>query len=160
MSTAESHHDADESDEMDTDADLEQVPDLDNDDFDDDAPIADDDFDDADDDLDVDADDDDDASITEPGDEDDTDDDDDEEEEEEDDDADEDDAEESLDVLLAREKAIDEDDLGRLAEESREGLTVRPALVGAGEFTCRSCYLVKRRAQLADEKRMLCFDCA
>lgn len=157
MSTAESHHDTDESDEMDTDADLDQLPDLDDDVIaDDDAPIADDDFDDADDDLDVDADDD--PSVTEPDDEGDSEDE--EEEEEDDDDADEDDAEESLDVLLAREKAIDEDDLGRLAEESRDGLTVRPALVGAGEFTCRSCYLVKRRAQLADEKRMLCFDCA
>ena len=28
------------------------------------------------------------------------------------------------------------------------------------EFTCRNCYLVKHRSQLADKKRMLCRDCA
>lgn len=70
-----------------------------------------------------------------------------------------DEGEESLDVLLAREKVLDEDDLGRIAEESRTALNVRPALIGADEFTCRSCFLVKRRAQLADEQRLLCFDC-
>lgn len=28
------------------------------------------------------------------------------------------------------------------------------------EFVCQSCYLVKARSQLADEKRMYCRDCA
>ena len=28
------------------------------------------------------------------------------------------------------------------------------------EFTCRKCYLVKLRTQLADKKRMYCRDCA
>jgi len=28
------------------------------------------------------------------------------------------------------------------------------------EFTCRKCYLVKHRSQLADKKRMYCRDCA
>ena len=27
------------------------------------------------------------------------------------------------------------------------------------EFTCRKCYLVKHRSQLADKKRMYCRDC-
>jgi hypothetical protein len=27
------------------------------------------------------------------------------------------------------------------------------------EFTCRNCYLVKHRSQLADKKRMFCRDC-
>jgi hypothetical protein len=31
---------------------------------------------------------------------------------------------------------------------------------GEGEFTCRSCFLVKRRAQLADATEMICLDCA
>jgi hypothetical protein len=31
---------------------------------------------------------------------------------------------------------------------------------GEGEFTCRSCFLVKRRAQLADAEEMICLDCA
>jgi hypothetical protein len=31
---------------------------------------------------------------------------------------------------------------------------------GEGEFTCRSCFLVKRRAQLADADAMICLDCA
>ena len=29
----------------------------------------------------------------------------------------------------------------------------------AKEFTCRKCYLVKHRSQLADKKRMYCRDC-
>lgn len=28
-----------------------------------------------------------------------------------------------------------------------------------GEFTCRSCFLVKHPSQLADARRMLCRDC-
>lgn len=81
------------------------------------------------------------------------------EDEDEDDDDEDDEAEESLDVLLAREKVIDEDDIARISDEARGGLTVRAVPVGAGEFTCQSCFLVKRRAQIADDKRMLCFDC-
>ena len=30
----------------------------------------------------------------------------------------------------------------------------------AKEFTCRKCYLVKHRSQLADKRRMYCRDCA
>ena len=28
------------------------------------------------------------------------------------------------------------------------------------EFTCMSCFLVHHRSQLADSKKMICFDCA
>lgn len=68
-------------------------------------------------------------------------------------------AEESLDVLLAREKVSDDDDLGRL-EEPRDVLTLPAPPIGAEEFTCRSCFLVKNRAQLADQDKLICFDCA
>lgn len=82
-------------------------------------------------------------------------------------DADDDDAEEdaapdeeegeaSLDELLQREKV--EEDPFRL-EEPKEGLKVVVSPISAGEFTCRSCFLVKNRAQLADEVEMLCVDC-
>ncbi len=91
------------------------------------------------------------------------DDDDDADLEEDDDDAAaaEDEGEESLDVLLAREKAAkdSDDDLGRL-EEPRDGLTVTATPIGADEFTCRSCFLVKNQAQLADGGTMICLDCA
>jgi hypothetical protein len=54
--------------------------------------------------------------------------------------------------------------LQRIAELARrhpkEALTASTSPIGAGEFTCRSCFLVKRRAQLADEKLQLCLDCA
>ena len=70
-----------------------------------------------------------------------------------------DEAEESLDVLLAREQGED-DAMVRLDDEPRDGLVSVTTPIGADEFTCRSCFLVKRRAQLADEKKMICFDCA
>ncbi len=89
---------------------------------------------------------------------DDDDDDDDDEDESDDEPAAEDEAEESLDVLLARE--VGDDDLVRLDDEPRDGLVSVTTPIGADEFTCQSCFLVKRRAQLADEKRMICLDCA
>lgn len=85
---------------------------------------------------------------------DDADDDDDEDEEVADEDA-----EESLDVLLAREQGDDES-LVRLDDEPRDGLVSVIETISADEFTCTSCFLVKRRAQLADEKKMICLDCA
>lgn len=73
-----------------------------------------------------------------------------------DDDEDEEDEEESLEVLLGRD-AIDDEVRG---DDVRDGLTKAKVAVGDGEFTCRSCFLVKRRAQLADVDRMVCLDCA
>ena len=92
-------------------------------------------------------------------DDDDDDDDDDVEEDEEEASTGDDEAEESLAVLLARELGED-DALVRLDDEPRDGLVSVTTPIGADEFTCTSCFLVKRRAQLADEKRMICLDCA
>lgn len=142
--------DDDQADQLDGDVDLVELPILDDDTYDsddeDDDDLVADDVDPEPDDEDEDEDE---ESDDEPDDEDDDEDDDDDEE-----------GEESLDVLLAREKVIDEDDIARISDEARGGLTIRAVPVGAGEFTCRSCFLVKRRAQLADEKKMYCFDCA
>lgn len=63
--------------------------------------------------------------------------------------------EESLEVLLGR--AADDE---RLADEPRDGLASVDSIIAADEFTCRSCFLVKRRAQLADARKMICLDCA
>jgi Domain of unknown function (DUF4193) len=47
------------------------------------------------------------------------------------------------------------------ADLSAEGeLTVRVLPRQADEFTCMSCYLVHHRSQLADERKMVCTDCA
>ena len=74
-------------------------------------------------------------------------------------------AETSLDEIIAKksdESAPEDDDgvaeVGR--EERVEALTVKVVPQQPTEFTCRKCYLVKHRSQLADKKRMLCRDCA
>jgi hypothetical protein len=41
-----------------------------------------------------------------------------------------------------------------------EEFNVRVLPRQADEFTCSSCYLVHHRSQLADERRMICSDCA
>ena len=142
------------------------------DEFEDDEEILDDDVeddeDDAEDDEDIDLELDDDLALDIPVGDDDEDEDleVDDDDDDDDDDADEaeeapaeDEAEESLDVLLAREVG-DDDAMVRLDDEPRDGLVSVTTPIGADEFTCRSCFLVKRRAQLADEKQMICFDCA
>lgn len=71
----------------------------------------------------------------------------------------------SLDELLAKkeeEKEEEEEsilDLER-GEERAETLVVKVLPVQQNEFTCRSCFLVKHRSQLADAKKMICKDCA
>ena len=92
-----------------------------------------------------------------------TDDDDDLDDEEEDveieeDDGDDDDDDEE--ILGFGEKALAEDELLDFVDDTKEDLGVVTVPIGEGEFTCRSCFLVKRRAQLADEKKMICLDCA
>jgi hypothetical protein len=76
-------------------------------------------------------------------------------------------AETSLDEIIAKksdepapEESEDEPvvEVGR--EERVEALTVKVVPQQPTEFTCRNCYLVKHRSQLADKKRMLCRDCA
>jgi Domain of unknown function (DUF4193) len=78
-----------------------------------------------------------------------------------------DDVEEPLDVLLQERtaKATLEDDEDEVEEDDGdtddrgEGPT-RIVPRRAGEFLCTSCFLVLPRSQLADERRMLCRDCA
>lgn len=63
-------------------------------------------------------------------------------------------------ILGFGEKALAEDELLDFVDDSKEDLGVLTVPIGEGEFTCRSCFLVKNRAQLADEKKMICLDCA
>ncbi len=74
----------------------------------------------------------------------------------------------SLEEIFAQkpeERAGEEEDddesvlsLGR--DERLETLAVKVVPPDpAKEFTCRKCYLVKHRSQLADKKRMYCRDC-
>lgn len=50
-------------------------------------------------------------------------------------------------------------DLGR-GDDKAEALVEKVIPAQANEFTCRNCFLVKHRSQLADKKKMLCRDCA
>ncbi len=81
--------------------------------------------------------------------------------------------ESSLDELLTQRAAArrgtddseDEDDIMSLASEKEPDVMkeVIPARVipvkDRQEFVCKRCHLVKLRAQLADEDRVLCRDC-
>lgn len=80
-------------------------------------------------------------------------------------------AEDSLDEIIARKPeqpvgvAEDENDLAfemELAggEDINDELNIRPVPQQSSEFTCRSCFLVRHRSQLVNEKKMLCRDCA
>ena len=74
-----------------------------------------------------------------------------------------DDVEEALDVVL-RERTVaaglegDEEDDDEPDEPGEAGTKIVPRR--ENEFLCRSCFLVLPRHQLADEKRMICRDCA
>ncbi len=79
--------------------------------------------------------------------------------------------ESSLDELLAKKAADpkledDEDDVLDLDvdipadDSSLDPLAVKAVPQQANEFTCRSCFLVKHRSQLANEKKLICTDCA
>ena len=77
---------------------------------------------------------------------------------------------ESLEELTAQSaKAasvdLDEADLNESielpgADLSDESITVMVIPKKADEFTCSRCFLVHHRSQLADEKRLICRDCA
>ena len=85
----------------------------------------------------------------------------------EDEEPDSDEVEASLDQILEEKVGVragldedeDEDDFdeGYPVEDRTAGLGVAPKR--PGEFTCRSCFLVKHPSQLADAARMLCRDC-
>lgn len=133
---AEAEGDDDEDDDLELD-EIDELDELDEDFDDDDDVVADV--------LPVDADDDDDEEedvVAVPEDDDD------------------DDDEEDDGVLGFGEKALADDELLDFVDDSKEDLGLVTVPIGDGEFTCRSCFLVKRRAQMADEKKMICFDCA
>lgn len=73
---------------------------------------------------------------------------------------------ESIEDLLvkkeAREEDAEEDDgLVSLSREERlEPLAVKVVPQQPTEFICKKCYLVKHRSQLKDKAKMLCRDCA
>ena len=79
--------------------------------------------------------------------------------------------EDSIEELKARRDAqagavdVDEAELAESlelpgADLSGEELTVRVVPKQVDEFTCMSCFLVRHRSQLADEKKMICRECA
>jgi hypothetical protein len=84
----------------------------------------------------------------------------------------EDQSEESLEELKARRidknsGKVDEDEAEAAesfelpgADLSHEELAVEVRPRQEDEFTCMSCFLVHHRSQLADEKKMICRDCA
>lgn len=84
----------------------------------------------------------------------------------------EDEANEASDVLKPERSAsatsqidVDESDLADSfelpgADLSNEELLVQIIPVQKDEFTCMSCFLVHHRSQLADEKKLICRDCA
>ena len=82
---------------------------------------------------------------------------------------DDDSGETSLDEILTKkpeerpapDEEEDEESILSLGREERiETLSVKVVPPDpAKEFTCRKCYLVKHRSQLADKKRMYCRDC-
>jgi hypothetical protein len=84
----------------------------------------------------------------------------------------EDQGEESLEELKARRHdknsgKVDEDEAEAAesfelpgADLSHEELAVEVRPRQEDEFTCMSCFLVHHRSQLADEKKMICRDCA
>jgi uncharacterized protein DUF4193 len=76
--------------------------------------------------------------------------------------------ESSLDELIAKrapeekpaEEEEDESLLTLERDERVESLAVKVVPPQANEFTCKNCFLVKHRSQLADKRRMFCVDCA
>jgi len=73
----------------------------------------------------------------------------------------------SLEELLARradDKVEEEDesvlDLARGGEREESLGPIKVLPQQQNEFTCRNCFLVKHKSQLADKKKMWCRDCA
>lgn len=61
--------------------------------------------------------------------------------------------EESLEALLGTDETVTEASPRVAGARAPEG-------IGEDEFTCRACFLVKSRAQLADSDELICTDCA
>ena len=75
--------------------------------------------------------------------------------------------ESSLDELIAKKEEPEaetadepEEAIPPSTAERIEPLAVKVVPQQPTEFTCRNCFLVKHRSQLANKKRMLCRDCA
>ena len=79
--------------------------------------------------------------------------------------------EEALEELEAEELELLDDEMNEslLVDEAAElrairreelSFNVEVQGVAPGEFVCQSCFLVKRKSQLADPVRMICRDCA
>jgi len=72
----------------------------------------------------------------------------------------------SFEELAKRAEGVEEEDDDEVILELDRGDDKTEALVEkvippqANEFTCRNCFLVKHRSQLADKKKMFCRDCA
>ncbi len=76
---------------------------------------------------------------------------------------------ESIQELVAKQEAASEDEaededevLVALTRDEKlaEPADARVVPIQETEFTCKRCFLVKHRSQLADKKKMLCRDCA
>ena len=71
----------------------------------------------------------------------------------------------SFEELAKRAEDVEEDeddvvlDLAP-GDDKAEALIEKVIPPQANEFTCRNCFLVKHRSQLADKKKMFCRDCA
>ena len=71
----------------------------------------------------------------------------------------------SFEELAKRAEDVEEDDDDTVldlapGDDKAEALIEKVIPPQANEFTCRNCFLVKHRSQLADKKKMLCRDCA
>jgi len=80
-------------------------------------------------------------------------------------------SDEALDELEAEELALidDETEEAMLVDEAAELRAIRREELtlnvdaqgkGVGEFVCASCFLVKKTTQLANRRKLICFDCA
>jgi len=71
----------------------------------------------------------------------------------------------SFEELAKRAEDVEEDEDDVIldlapGDDKAEALVEKVVPPQANEFTCRNCFLVKHRSQLADKKKMLCRDCA
>lgn len=75
---------------------------------------------------------------------------------------------ESIQEILQKQEDADDDDTDEdetviatiTKDEKLEPIDTRVVPIQETEFTCKRCFLVKHRSQLADKKRTLCRDCA
>jgi len=74
---------------------------------------------------------------------------------------------ESIQEILQKQEDTEDDDTEDDAvlatitkDEKLEPIDTRVVPIQETEFTCKRCFLVKHRSQLADKKRTLCRDCA